>query len=318
MVALISSPVMSAAIAVPTIATNPPAASVALTVVRMRFTPYCSNTTVSRTTVAQPSPPRTGVKSNVYDEWLAHDLRPRDARHGRQHSGAGGQMQKLSAGKFHSEPPSRFTSLDHLVGAGEHGRGYVEAERLAGHAFVARQAALKDLTLDHFAKDRLHVFFRKRSHRLRANVSKGATAQSKRSDGCIIGCLDNCDHVVRSQCPECVLHVRSTLFRHAFECLRPFRRILDVADSLIREARKHDVGCHGFSPAMCCIFPFRIHVRLSVAAPHSITSSARASRVSGRVRPSAFAVVRLMTRSNLVGCSTGRSPGLAPRRILST
>src|SRR5262245_52793430 len=51
---------------------------------------------------------------------------------------------------------------------------------------------------------------------------------------------------------------------------------------------------------------------------YSITSSARASRVSGRVRPSAFAVVRLMTRSNLVGCSTGTSPGLAPRRILST
>src|SRR5215813_9870849 len=26
---------------------------------------------------------------------------------------------KLSVGKFHFEPPSRFTSLDHLVGAGE-------------------------------------------------------------------------------------------------------------------------------------------------------------------------------------------------------
>src|SRR5262249_24239445 len=58
--------------------------------------------------------------------------------------------------------------------------------------------------------------------------------------------------------------------------------------------------------------------RDELAPLHSITSSARASRVSGRVRPSAFAVVRLMTRSNLVGCSTGRSPRLAPRRILST
>jgi hypothetical protein len=37
--ALISSPVMSAAIAVPTTATKPAAASAALTVVRMRFTP---------------------------------------------------------------------------------------------------------------------------------------------------------------------------------------------------------------------------------------------------------------------------------------
>jgi hypothetical protein len=54
------------------------------------------------------------------------------------------------------------------------------------------------------------------------------------------------------------------------------------------------------------------------SAIHSITSSARASIVGGTVRPNAFAVVRLMTRSNLVGCSTGRSAGFAPRRILST
>src|SRR5262249_49700292 len=51
---------------------------------------------------------------------------------------------------------------------------------------------------------------------------------------------------------------------------------------------------------------------------HSITSSARASSVGGTSRPSALAVVRLITRSNLVGCSTGMSPGFAPRRILST
>src|SRR5215831_475122 len=54
------------------------------------------------------------------------------------------------------------------------------------------------------------------------------------------------------------------------------------------------------------------------AALHSITSSARASSVGGISRPSALAVVRLMIRSNLLGCSTGMSPGLAPRRILST
>src|SRR5262249_43669228 len=55
-----------------------------------------------------------------------------------------------------------------------------------------------------------------------------------------------------------------------------------------------------------------------VAASHSITSSARASTEAGRSRPSALAVVRLSTRSNLVGCSTGISIGLAPCRILST
>src|SRR5262249_40068946 len=51
---------------------------------------------------------------------------------------------------------------------------------------------------------------------------------------------------------------------------------------------------------------------------HSITSSARSRNASGIVRPSALAVVKLMTRSNLVGCSIGISPGFAPRRILST
>src|SRR6266487_2976100 len=51
---------------------------------------------------------------------------------------------------------------------------------------------------------------------------------------------------------------------------------------------------------------------------HSITLSARASSDGGTVRPSTLAVVKLMTRSNLVGCSTGMSPGFAPRRILST
>src|SRR5262249_12537237 len=42
---------------------------------------------------------------------------------------------------------------------------------------------------------------------------------------------------------------------------------------------------------------------------HSITSSARASSVSGTVRPSALAVLVLTASSNLVGCCTGRSPG---------
>src|SRR5262249_45157427 len=58
--------------------------------------------------------------------------------------------------------------------------------------------------------------------------------------------------------------------------------------------------------------------REECAPLHSITSSARASSVGGTSSPSAVAVVRLMMRSNLVGCSTGISAGFAPRRILST
>src|SRR5262249_47538912 len=49
-----------------------------------------------------------------------------------------------------------------------------------------------------------------------------------------------------------------------------------------------------------------------IAPPHSITSSARASKVGGKVMPRVLAVLRFRTRSNLVGCCTGRSPGFSP------
>jgi hypothetical protein len=56
---------------------------------------------------------------------------------------------------------------------------------------------------------------------------------------------------------------------------------------------------------------------LALPPPHSITSSARVSSVGGIVRPSAFAVVTLMTNSYLVGVCTGRSAGFAPLRMRS-
>src|SRR6516164_4474747 len=52
--------------------------------------------------------------------------------------------------------------------------------------------------------------------------------------------------------------------------------------------------------------------RDELAASHSITSSAMASMPGGIVRPSVLAVLRLMTKSNLVGICTGRSAGLSP------
>src|SRR5260370_41328666 len=54
--------------------------------------------------------------------------------------------------------------------------------------------------------------------------------------------------------------------------------------------------------------------RLEAQAPHSITSSARESSVGGMSRPSALAVGRLMTGSNLVDCTTGRAARFAPFR----
>src|SRR5262245_36305690 len=52
-------------------------------------------------------------------------------------------------------------------------------------------------------------------------------------------------------------------------------------------------------------------------AAHSITSSARASKVGGTSRPRAFAVFRLITVSYLVGVCTGRSAGFSPFKIRS-
>src|SRR3982074_1355118 len=53
--------------------------------------------------------------------------------------------------------------------------------------------------------------------------------------------------------------------------------------------------------------PFRV-------CRYSITSSARATSMGEISRPIAFAALRLMTSSNLVGCATGQAPGLAPFR----
>ena len=53
-------------------------------------------------------------------------------------------------------------------------------------------------------------------------------------------------------------------------------------------------------------------------ATYSITSSALASSDGGTVRPSALAVLRLITSSNLVGACTGMSDGFSPLRIRST
>src|SRR5688500_3350587 len=51
---------------------------------------------------------------------------------------------------------------------------------------------------------------------------------------------------------------------------------------------------------------------------HRITRSALARTLGGIVNPICLAVLRLIASSNFVGCSTGRSLGFAPLRILST
>jgi hypothetical protein len=60
------------------------------------------------------------------------------------------------------------------------------------------------------------------------------------------------------------------------------------------------------------------HQQSRAFGAYSITSSARSIIDGGTARPSAVAVLRFTTISNLVGNYTGRSPGFAPRRMRST
>ncbi len=65
----------------------------------------------------------------------------------------------------------------------------------------------------------------------------------------------------------------------------------------------------------------RIDVNGSVLTTIHVENAESVARVRmdwGMVSPKAWAIRRLITNSNFVGCSTGRSAGLAPLRSLST
>jgi len=78
------------------------------------------------------------------------------------------------------------------------------------------------------------------------------------------------------------------------------------------------MGLVPFRPFAEAASAHRSSAKAAISDGYSITSSARARIAGGMLSPSAFAVFMLMTSSKLVGCSTGRSAGLAPLRILST
>src|SRR5262244_201729 len=93
---------------------------------------------------------------------------------------------------------------------------------------------------------------------------------------------------------------------------RPRRIGLRPRDA--RDARQHGSACGKTEK----ISAGKFHFAPPFASHHSITSSARASRVGGTSSPSVLAVFKLITRSYLVGCWKGRSPAFSPRRIRST
>src|SRR6516225_6540077 len=69
-------------------------------------------------------------------------------------------------------------------------------------------------------------------------------------------------------------------------------------------------GCLAMS-ALCHLLPYAAHK----SHFYSITSSASNCSALGTSRPSNLAACALMTNSNLVDCTTGRSAGFAPFRI---
>src|SRR6266446_5851622 len=85
------------------------------------------------------------------------------------------------------------------------------------------------------------------------------------------------------------------------------------------DIRKSEIASSGHDPVRSYAFrPAPAKLALGDDAAHSITSSARSRIAGGITRPIAWAVFRLMTSRNFVGCWTGKSTGLAPFSIFAT
>src|SRR5262245_9743119 len=83
--------------------------------------------------------------------------------------------------------------------------------------------------------------------------------------------------------------------RAGYDCARALRENADSAAVPAARCRN------------CLRGSFILH--LPLASHHSITSSARKSVAVGTLRPSAVAVLRFRTVSNLLGSKTGKSDG---------
>src|SRR6476661_2471534 len=99
------------------------------------------------------------------------------------------------------------------------------------------------------------------------------------------------------------INFREIFWLFDFRLLQQYRHIADISRCLL-------FGCFRDKADISQRLPNKtqfMSTRPKLA--HSITSSARASNAGDTVSPIAFAVLRLMTSSNLVGCSTGNWPG---------
>jgi hypothetical protein len=130
---------------------------------------------------------------------------------------------------------------------------------------------------------------------------------------CPIGSRDQHNRLARTKSgPHCNAKLRPRLCRFRVVCDRSirFRRSRHVRFAPIASEPSHR------SDSTRCARSRYMHRKRIVG--YSIKSSAIESRAGEIVRPSALAVVRLITSSNLTGACTGRSPGFSPRRIRCT
>src|SRR2546427_9148500 len=117
--------------------------------------------------------------------------------------------------------------------------------------------------------------------------------------------------------------------------LKPTGRSLSLGNQANTRPKMPEYGLRSSSSASVAALPRRRRSTIANPVPsaqltdapkqttrrgsgYSITSSARASSVGGTSRPSAFAVLRLMTNATRVDCSTGKSAGFSPLRMRST
>src|SRR5262249_12545356 len=126
-------------------------------------------------------------------------------------------------------------------------------------------------------------------------------------------------HTLNITAPEAIVDLDissdspSEYLQPLVQCLRTGLRF-----SVVRCPHQHENLPHPVRLLRArCERPRRRHAeeRNELAALHSITSSAATSSLSGTVTPSIRAVEALMTSSNLLACTTGRSAGLPPLRM---
>jgi hypothetical protein len=119
------------------------------------------------------------------------------------------------------------------------------------------------------------------------------------------------------------MHERAGLTNTAQEVL-PYKISRFLRGSLIRrvfqEITRSLRGCERGNEAKTRRIRKLIRSAAGMPTPtrYLITSSARKRKDGGKVRPNAWAVFRLMINLRCIGCSTGISAGLVPRRTLAT